>query len=66
MLVTEAVAAALTKLGARGGTQRPHAQASFPNTGPGEGSLSNYRVVFIPDYLPSDSTLAQASGCKLG
>ena len=25
------------------------APGSFPNTGAGEGSLLNYRVVFIPD-----------------
>jgi hypothetical protein len=37
------------------------ALASFLNAGAGEGegSLSNYRVVSIPDCLPSDSTLAQ-------
>ena len=33
----------------------------FPNSDAGEGSLPNYRVVFIPDCLSSDSTLAQAS-----
>ena len=27
------------------------AQGSFRNAGPGEGSLSNYRVVFIPDWF---------------
>ena len=32
---------------------------------PGEGSLSNYRVVFIPDWLTSDSTLAQLGGLSL-
>jgi hypothetical protein len=31
---------------------------TFPNTGPGEGSLLNYRVVFTPGLAYSDSTLA--------
>ena len=32
-----------------------------PHAGAGEGSLSNYRVLFIPDCLSGDSTLAHAT-----
>ena len=34
---------------------------TFPHAGAGEGSLSNYRVLFIPDCLSGDSTLAHAT-----
>src|SRR6266576_3278062 len=59
MLVTDAVATALTKLGAprhaettRSGVIREH----WPRRG-----FALHRVVFIPDCLSSDSTLAHAS-----
>jgi hypothetical protein len=42
-------------------TRGPARRVTFPHAGAGEGSLSNYRVVFIPDCLSSDSTLAQVA-----
>jgi hypothetical protein len=40
-------------------------RATFPNTGPGEGSLSNYRVVSIPDCLCLSSVLREVENGQL-
>ena len=45
---------------------KPPVKGHFRTLAPGEGSLANYRVAFIPDYLPSDSTLAQANAPLTG
>jgi catechol 2,3-dioxygenase-like lactoylglutathione lyase family enzyme len=39
---------------------------TFPNAGPDESPRRDYRVVFIPDCLSSDSTLAQLRDIDIG
>jgi hypothetical protein len=63
MLVTDAVATALTELGAPA-ARRPHAQGTFPTAGP----TAVFRTIYVwrREYAPADASAGRsATACAV-